>query len=45
MGIDDEPRWREIAEALEYWMLGALVAGSMLYGLWIGIWDALALLR
>lgn len=44
-GTDNEPRWREIAQAMEYWVIGALVAGSMFYGLWIGIWDVIALLR
>ena len=42
--MDDEPRWREIAKALEYWAMGALVAGSMVYGLWIAAWDVIALL-
>lgn len=37
--MDDEPRWRKIAKALEYWALGALVAGSMVYGIYIGIRD------
>ena len=44
-GMDDEPRWREIAKALEYWLLGALVAGSMVYGIYIGIRDLVASFR
>lgn len=44
-GMDDEPRWREIAKAMEYWVLGALVARSMVYGLCIGIKDLVACLR
>lgn len=43
--MDDEPRWREIAKAMEYWVLGALVARSMVYGLCIGIKDLVACLR
>ena len=41
-GMDDEPRWREIAKALEYWVLSALVVGSMIYGIIIGIRDLIA---
>ena len=44
-GMDDEPRWREIAKALEYWAMGALVAGSMVYGIYIGVRDLLLMLR
>lgn len=38
-GMDDEPRWRDLAKALEYWVIGALVAGSMLCGVYIAIRD------
>lgn len=43
-GMDDEPQWREIARALEYWVIGGLVAGSMVYGIYIGIRDLIAML-
>jgi len=43
--MHDEPRWCEIAKALEYWVLGALVAGSMVYGISIGISDLVAGVR
>ena len=39
--MDNEPRRREIAKALEYWVLTALVAGAMIYGIVIGIRDML----
>lgn len=35
--MDDEPRRREIAKALENWVLTAFVAGAMIYGVLIRI--------
>ncbi len=35
--MDDKPRLREIAKALEYWALTAFVVGAMLYGVLIGV--------
>ena len=32
--MDQEPRWRAVGEALEYWLLAALLAGSFVAGLW-----------
>ncbi|WP_269473401.1 hypothetical protein [Sphingomonas sp. HMP6] len=40
--MDDEPRWRQTARALEYWAIAALVAGSMIYGLAIAAKDVIA---
>ena len=40
--VDNEPRWREIAKALEYWALSALVVGSLLYGIFIAIRNMIA---
>jgi hypothetical protein len=37
--MDDKPRLREIAKALEYWALTAFVAGSLVYGMAIGVTD------
>ena len=43
--MDDESRCREIANAMEYGVLGALVAGSLIYGIYIGISDLVAVFR
>ena len=40
--MDDEPRRREIAKALEYWAPSTFVVGSMIYGIVIGIRDIIA---
>lgn len=44
LGMDDKPRWREVAKALKYWAVGGLVAGSMVYGIYIGVRDLVAML-
>ena len=33
----DEPAWKERAEAIEYWIMGALVAGAWVAGIVAGI--------
>ena len=33
----DKPAWKEQAEAIEYWILGALVVGAWCYGIYCGI--------
>ena len=43
--MDDESRRREIAKALEYWALGAFVAGSIIYGSIIGIREMISVIN
>ena len=43
--MDEESRWRQVAKALEYWVLSALVAGSLIYGIIIGVRDVIAMNR
>ena len=42
LAMDDEPRRREVAKALEYWALTAFVVGSMIYGIIVAIGDMIA---
>ena len=43
--MDDEPRRREIAKALENWVLTAFVAGAMIYGSIIGIREMISVIN
>jgi hypothetical protein len=42
---DDPPAWRERAEAVEYWIVGALLVGAWIYGVVIGLRSLVRLLR
>jgi hypothetical protein len=33
----DAPAWKERAEAVEYWVMGVIVAGAWLYGIYCGV--------
>jgi hypothetical protein len=35
----DKTVWQERAEAVEYWIMGALFGGALVYGIFIGLRD------
>jgi hypothetical protein len=39
-----EPQRQKVAKAIEYWVIAALVAGSMVYGAFLGVRDLIRLM-